>query len=65
MVFLENGTNPLNYNAMNSSISELFAISITQEQADYLLKLADKNGDGVIDYTEFVQLHNFTATLLH
>merc|ERR1711936_20869 len=38
--------------------------SMTEEQVEMFLKMADKNGDGVVDYSEFVQMNNFTATLL-
>ena len=37
---------------------------VGQEQVEMFLKMADKNGDGVVDYSEFVQMNNFTATLL-
>ena len=36
-----------------------------QEEADDLVKKADLNGDGSIDYFEFVQMYNIQSTNLH
>merc|ERR1712066_187517 len=46
------------------SILTTMGDKLTEEQADQLLQMADQNGDGVIDYSEFVQIHNFTAPIL-
>ena len=36
-----------------------------QAQADELVKMADVNGDGSIDYSEFVQLYNFKSAMIN
>ena len=38
---------------------------IWQDQADELVKMADVNGDGSIDYSEFVQLYNFKSAMIN
>merc|ERR1719350_2371339 len=43
--------------------AELKAILTTMGDA-LTEEMADQNGDGVIDYSEFVQINNFTATIL-
>ena len=36
-----------------------------KDQADELVEMADVNGDGSIDYSEFVQLYNFKSAMIN
>ena len=37
---------------------------ILQADADKLIAIADQNGDGVIDYAEFVEMQNMSTVLI-